>query len=265
MTDPLTPLDAALAATEAAPEDDAARLRFYDRLADAELFVMLDAEPQGDTVTPRIFDLGEARVVVAFDLEDRLSQFAGGAVPYLAISGRALAGMLTAEGLTLGLNLEVAPASILLPPEALGWLVQTLGAGPAEAEARPERLSAPTGLPQDLLTALDAKLAATGGLARKAYLAAVTYEGGAQGHLLGVTGAVPGAEPALARAINEALVFSGLEAGALDVTFVPDDDPLAAELARVALRFDLPQPEAARTEVLREAPGSNPDKPPKLR
>ena len=36
-----TPLDAAHAAMEAAPEDDAARLRFYERLADSELFLLL--------------------------------------------------------------------------------------------------------------------------------------------------------------------------------------------------------------------------------
>ena len=40
-----TPLDLAHAATEAAPQDDAARLRFYERLADGELFLLLEAEP----------------------------------------------------------------------------------------------------------------------------------------------------------------------------------------------------------------------------
>ena len=72
---------------------------------------------------------------------------------------------------------------------------------------------------------------------------------------------MPGAERALAGAVREALVFSGVEAGAIDVTFVEASDPLAAALARHGLRFDLPQPEAPE----RVPPGSDPDAPPKLR
>ena len=146
----------------------------------------------------------------------------------------------------------------------MGWLVQTLGHAPQQAEARPQSLHRPQGLPDALLQALDTKLATATGLARKAYLAGVTWEDGGRGHLLGITGAQPGAEAALAGAVNEALVFSGLEAGALDVTFLDDTDPLAAELARVALRFDLPEPAQPKIRNV-EAPGSDPEKPPKLR
>lgn len=259
-----TPIDAAHAAMEAAPEDDAARLRFYERLADAELFVMLTQEPKGENVSPEVFELQDASFVLAFDLEERLSGFAGRPVPYVAMSGRVLARMLAEQGIGLALNLEQAPSSILLPPMAMGWLVETLAQGPSEGEARPESLGAPRGLPEVLLTALDAKLASAAGLARKAYLAEVTYEGGTRGHLLGFTGAVPGAESALAQAINEALVFSGLEAGALDVAFLADSDPLTAQLAGVALRFDLPEVEVPE-RVERIAPGSDPDSPPILR
>jgi hypothetical protein len=259
-----TPIDRAHAAMEAAPQDDAARLRFYERLADAELVLMLANEPVGDSVDPEIFDLGDARFVLAFDLEERLTAFAGRPVPYAALSGRALARLAAAQGIGLALNLEVAPSAILLPPEALAWLVETLDHGPNTAEARPKALHKPRGLPEALLSALDAKLSTAAGLARAAYLAGVTYDDGTRGHLLGITGAQPGAEAALAGAVNEALVFSGLEAGALDVTFLTDSDPLAAELARVALRFDLPQPEAPQVQTI-EAPGSDPDKPPRLR
>ncbi len=259
----LTPLDQAHAQMEAAPDDDAARLRFYDRLAHSELFLMLTEEPVGESVSPEIFDLGEARFVLGFDREERLSTFAGRMVPYAALSGRALAGMLSGQGIGLALNLEVAPSQILLPPEALAWLTTTLGTGPEQAEARPEQLLAPR-VPEALVTALDARLASAAGLARRAYLAEVIYDDGTRGHLLGVTGAVSGAETALANAIHEALVFSGLEAGSLDVTFVSDSDPLTAELSRVALRFDLPQTDSPKAAD-RPAPGSDPDKPPILR
>jgi hypothetical protein len=75
---------------------------------------------------------------------------------------------------------------------------------------------------------------------------------------------MPGAEPALARAVAAALTFSGIEAGSLDVGFFRTADPVAARLARVGLRFDLP--EAPKSEpVAGTAPGMNPDAPPRLR
>lgn len=259
-----TQIDAAFAAMDAAPQDDAARLRFYDALASAELYLMLTEEPTGEQISPEVFELQDASFVLVFDREDRISQFAGRPVPYAALPGRALAQMLTGQNIGLALNPEVAPSEFLMPPDALTWLSGTLDHGPEEREARPERLSAPRGLPDSLITALDGKLASAAGLARAAYLAAVTYDDGSQGHLLGITGAIPDAQRALAGAVNEALVFSGLEAGVLDVTFVEDTDILAAELARVALRFDLPEPPDPK-EVVHVTPGSDPDSPPILK
>jgi hypothetical protein len=259
-----TPLDHAHAAMEVDPEADAPRLRFYDRLAEAELFLMLAREAEGDQAEPELFDLGDARFVLVFDTEDRLGDFAGRVVPYAALSGRSIVGMLAGQGIGIALNPEVAPSSILLPSEAVDWLAETVAQGPSETEARPEELRAPGALPDGLLEAIDAKLRTATGLARRGYLAEVVYDTGVRGHLIGFTGAVPGAESALARAIQEALVFSGLEAAALDVVFLRDSDPVTAQLARVGLRFDLPEPEApARVE--RVAPGSDPEKPPILR
>ena len=121
-----TQIDRAHAAMQAAPEDDSARLRFYDSLAGSELYLMLTEEPVGDSVSPELFDVQGSRFVLVFDREDRLSAFAGRAVPYAAMSGRALAQMLSGQGVGLALNIEVAPSAILLPPDALGWLSETL-------------------------------------------------------------------------------------------------------------------------------------------
>ena len=87
----MTPLDLAHAAMEAAPEDDAARLRFFERLADSELFVLLDKEPEDDRISPDVFDTGEGQFVLVFDREERLAQFADRIVPYAALSGRVIA------------------------------------------------------------------------------------------------------------------------------------------------------------------------------
>lgn len=257
----MTPIDAAHAAMEAAPEDDAARLRFYERLGDAELALMLEAEPDGEEVTPQVVPVDGVDYVLAFDREERLAEFADGAVPHVTLSGRVLAGMLAGQGLGLGLNVDVAPSAILIPPAAVDWLHTTLAHGPAEAEDAPAEITAPKGLPEALITSLDAKLATASGLAQCAYLAGVTYRSGARGHMLAFVGAEPAAQGALARAANEALVFSGIEAGALDVTFLDAAAPVVGALAKRALRFDLPQP---IEPAARPAPGSDPKKPPKL-
>jgi hypothetical protein len=260
----VTPIDAAHAAMEAAPEDEGARLRFYERLAESELFLLLEDPPTGDALTPRVLDPSTGSLVVAFDTEDRLAAFAGPGADYAAFPGRRLAQMLAGQGVGLGLNLGVAPSAILLPPEAMDWLAGTLGQGPAEVDARIETLTAPAGVPEALLAALDRKLARAAGLAASAWLSGVTYADGRRGHLLAVIGAADGAEAALAAEIAEALTFAGLEAGELDVVFLAADDPVTDRLARVALRFDLPEPPAT-VAVPPAAPGMDPDRPPKLR
>ncbi|WP_113913178.1 SseB family protein [Roseovarius dicentrarchi] len=241
----------------------AARLGFYHALADAQLFLLLLAEPEGDDIAPQTYEVDGVAHALAFDTEERLAEFTGAAAPYAALPGRVLAGMLAGAGVGLGLNLGVAPSSILLPPEALTWLNDTLGqGGGAEAGARPDALTAPGNVPQAVLAALDAKLARAGGLASHACLAGSRYAGGETGHLLIFIGAALGAETALTRAVSEALTFSGIEAGTLDVGFAEVGSALAQRIERVGLRFDLPAPEAPQTLA---APGSDPSKPPKLR
>jgi len=264
MTTDETALDIAHAAMQAAPGDDAARLRFFERVADSELFLLLAREPEGETLEPETFDVTGGRFVLAFDREDRLARFVGRIAPYAALSGRVIAGMLAGQGLGLGLNLEVAPSSILIPSDAVDWLNETLGQAPDQIEAHIDRVAPPGGMPEMLLTALDAKLATATGLAHSAYLVGVTYDHGGQGHMLAFVDALDGAQSALAQAVSEALTFSGVEAGALDVGFFTAADPVAARLAATGLRFDLPQivPMSPPTPV---APGSDPTKPPILR
>ena len=258
----MTDLDQAHAAMEAAPEDDAARLRFYERLADTELFMLLGAEAKGDQITPELFEIEDQQFTLVFDREERLSQFVGRAAPYAGLPGRALVEMLSGQGIGLALNLDVATSAMLVPAEAVDWLVATLSHAPDETEARLTEVSAPGGLPEAVVSGLDRKLAIAAGLARFAYLAAATYDDGAQGHVLAFVDAVEGSEKALASAAGEALTFSGIEAGVMDVLFVRATDPLAGHLAKVGLRFDLPELEVPKAPG---APGMDPSKPPQLR
>ena len=257
-----TDLDRAHAAMEAAADDDTARLAFYDRLADSELALLLTREPDGDRIDPETVDIDGVTYVLAFDREDRLATFTGRAAPYASVPGRALMQMLAGQGIGLALNPEVAPSAILIPSEAVDWLAEALLNRPEEAEARLTEILPPKGLPQGLLDALSRKLGRTAGLAKTAWLAAARYEGGGHGHVLAFVDAAPNAETALAHAAGEALTFSGIEAGVIDVLFVAEGDSLTARLARVGLRLDLPDPAQPAAPP---PPGSDPARPPKLR
>ena len=264
MTEHETPLDIAHAAMARDPDDDAARLRYYAQLADGMLFLMLEAEASGGAVAPRVVETEDGPLVLGFDREDRLAEAAGAPVAYAELPGRVIAAQLAGQGVALGINLGVAKSAFLVAPEALGWLSTLLGREPEEADARPRTFSRPTGLPDAILRALDAKLARAQGLAEAALLAAVAYEDGRQGHMLAFLDAPEGAQAALARAASEALTFSGIEAGEMDVTFLASRDGAAEAMARVALRFDLRPPDV-EAPAPPAAPGSDPARPPKLR
>jgi hypothetical protein len=259
----MTDLDAAHAAMAAAPDDDAARLRYYARLADAELFLLLAAEAEGGRIAPRVFPLEDGPVVLAFDSEERLAAFAAGPAPYAALAGRTIAAQLAGQGIGLGVNLGEDTA-MLLPAEAMGWLAALLDRAPQTVAARPRAVHPPGALPGVLMAALDAKLARAGGLATGAVLAGVEYEDGRRGHLLAFIGAAPGAEEALARAAGEALTFSGLDAGEMDVAFLDPADPVAAAMGRAGIAIELPAP-PPQPGAPADPPPPGMDGPPRLR
>lgn len=259
----LTDLDKAMGEMNAAPQSDEVRLRFYERLADSELFVLLEAEPIGDNISPETVDYADITFLIVFDREERLSDFAGRIVPFVSLSGRAIAQMLAGQGLGVALNLGVEGSEMLIEPAAMEWLVETLAHSPSETEARPVEIFAPKGLPVSLMVGIDRKLAASTGLAKGAYLTGVAYDNGSRGHLLAIVDALPEAQSALANAMSEALTFSGVEAGALDVVFVASTDEFTSRIIRTGLRFDLPEPELPQTPG--SNPGMDPNRPPTLR
>ena len=259
-----TVLDTVHAIMTADPENDAARLRFYERLGDAELFLLLEGNVEADKITPQIFDPGTGSIVLVFDRVERLTQFVGAEAPYASLSGRIIARLLSEKDLGLGLNLDVAPSAFLLDAEGIRWLAKTLEHSPDEVEMQFAELLAPKGLPDALISAIDAKLAMATGLAQTAFLVGTTDADSQRGHMLAFVGAAPRAEAVLARAASEALTFSGIEAGAMDVGFFDAKDPMMERFERVGLRFDLPQPAPVSSpEII--TPGSNPAKPPILR
>lgn len=257
----MTPLDQAYARMAADDADDAARLTYYERLAEAELVLLVDEEAREGTIVPRLFPLEDGPYVLAFDSDDKLSAFTGVANAYAALPGRVIARQLAGQGTGLAVNLG-ADSAMLLPPEAVDWLAGTLDHTPEATEAVPTGFHEAK-VPQRLLDALGQKLAHAGGLASHALLAGVSYSDGRHGHLLAFIGAQDGAEDALASSAAEALTFSGIDAGEMDVVCLPDG-PAARRMAEIGLRLDMPAPKAPERPAP-SAPGTDPDRPPRLR
>ena len=260
----MTRLDDAHAAMMRDENNDAARLNFYSQLADADLFVMLDGDADTDIVQPRLFDLDEGPIVLAFDLEERLAAFVGGPAPYAALPGRVIAAQLAGQGIGLGLNVGDPPSSIILPAEVMDWLTKTLGVQPMKVAAVPQGFSFPWGVPAEVTQRLMEKLCTNPGLADAVLLSEVVYEGGRHGHILAILGAVAGSEAALSGAVSEAIVFSGLDMAEIDVVFLGPEDPRTKTIESVALRLDLPKLSVSAV-VDPKVPGMDPRKPPILR
>ena len=268
-----TALEQALQAMSERPDDTTARLAFHAELSRTEVFVLLESEVDDGVMVPQVFDLPEARAVLAFDGEMRLAGFAGTAVAYAALPGRVLVAMLadSGEGLSLLLNPD-SPHAALLAPEALDWLTQTLAApAPSSAQAVPLGFFAPdlsAGVLALLVPALERRLSGTPGLTG-VVLAGVAWQDGGRGHVLALAGLPEVAEAATARAVAEALALSGIEAGALDVIF-----PAAAPMARIAAQglalSPAPHtPDADQIVTQGQSAGANPGldptRPPRLR
>ena len=261
-----TALDQAYLRLSADDADDATRLSFYGLLLDSRVSILLEGDSGDEMITPRVFELEDGPVVLVFDTDERLAEFSNALSPSAELPARHLIRMLKGQGIGLGLNLGVAPSSMLLPPEAVDWLGDLDDGALTEELAKPREITAPAGVPQAVLTALDTKLARAAGLAQCAWLVGVTYETGARGHLLALINPLPGAEETLARAVAEALRLSAVDAASLDTAFFRSSDPVCAQFARVGLRFDLPEPEHAgeSAQMPGARPGMDPDKPPRL-
>ena len=257
----MTPIDIAFSEMEANESNDNARLRFYERLIDCELFMLLEAESDGQSIKPDLFEVENEQVALVFDKEDRLADFSNSIVPFVALSGRTIISLIEGKNISLGLNLSVAVSSIILPPNVISWMAKTISKGPTLSEAKIKEVLPPRTLPEAVVSALDTKLATMVGYADIAYLAEVIYDNDIHSSAIVFINANIDAEVSIANAISETLIFSGVEAGILDVMFLNAENQVCAKLAKIGLRFDLPKPINKKQQ---SAPGTDPDKPPIL-
>ncbi|WP_284165284.1 SseB family protein [Frigidibacter sp. SD6-1] len=246
----------------ARPEDEAARRTYYHRLAAAELCLLLDREPEGDDLAPTVVDLDEGKFILAFDSEERLAAFADGPVPYAALPGRVIVGLLAGQGIGVGLNLGSEETAFLMAAVAVDWLAELLAAEPVAGAARPVGWAAPAR--PEAAEALSAALSGLGVLAEGGWLVTVRHADSRVAMALVIEGAAPGAEGPLAKAAAEALALT-LGPEEADVLFLSSEECAALGLARFAAPVILTRPVAPAPMSEPSAPGSDPDRPPRLR
>ncbi len=256
----MTVLDAAFLASQADPENETLHVAYYAALAEAELFLLLTEQSDGETAEPMLVDPGSGPMALAFDTEERMAAFTGQEAAFLALSGRQVSELLSNEGIGLAFNLETE-FETAFDAETLNWLT-TVSGSPETQDALPAEVHPPKEIHSDLLAAIDRKLAMAAGYAEIAVLAEATFADGSRSHLLAVLDCAPQAQGPLAHAIGEAMAFMGFGAGWLDVAFLEANHPVAEKMLRVGLQFELPRLKAAPAP---SAPGMDPDKPPKLR
>ncbi len=259
----MTALDRAHVAMQAGGEVES--LAFWRVFADAEVFVVLEREAVAEVLEPKVFDLSMGRMLLAFDTEERLATISDLPVPYAALPGRVVAGQLAGQGLALGLNLGTGAASeTVLPAEAMDWLAQMLTQNePEEREARIVRLALPL-LPEGVLHALQGLVPGQG----VAALAQVEYVGGGWGHVMAFAGIAANDEARMARAVTEALAFSGLDAASLDLVFCAPESTLFGRIAnagQVMRPLMAPMPVEIPLALAPQGPGTDPNRPPRLK
>lgn len=226
-----------LAVTPFHDADAPLRARMLSRLADTELAVALLREPADDEVALRMFPLEGGEVALACDGEDRLADFFGAPTPYAAMPGRVLAGLLKGAGAGLLVN-PGAPSEMLLDAGMLDWLTGALAGTPEEAEARLRLVAPAPAVLEALAEPLAARLADMRGLAASAALVGVAGTDGPASHLLVLAGTDAARQPAIAKALAEALAFLPPQPGGVDISFSETPPPAGA------LRFDMTLPEA---------------------
>ncbi|MEZ5888223.1 MAG: SseB family protein [Paracoccaceae bacterium] len=255
-------LDRAHRAMIAHPEDEAARRAWYHRLAAAELCLLLDREPEGDDLAPTVIGLEAGSFVLAFDGEERLAAFADGPVPYAALPGRVIVGLLAGQGIGIGVNPGSEETAFLMAAEAVDWLAELLAAEPEADAVRPVAWGEPER--PEAASSLSAALSGLGALAEGGWLAAVRYEDGRRATALVIEAAAPGAEAAIAKAAAEALALT-LGPGEADVLFLSRADCAALGLSSFASPVTLTRPARPEPAPAPAAPGSDPERPPRLR
>lgn len=243
----IKPLDQLWAKLGPSPKEPDLR-RYYQALLAAELFLPLEEASQSG-VTPYLVELEGTAHALVFSEESGLAAFFEEGADRVELTGAGLIEMLAGEGLGLALNPGLDRGQFFMPPETVTWLVE----GDVEAGEKQFIFKALGDVPSDALAQILDAVGTLSGRVEHAVLAG-TEEGGLVLVLVEAEGALV---PEFGRLLS--VVDAGVS---LDLVLMTAADFTSSGLRDVGLALevpDLPEP------VVMKAPGSDPEKPPKLR
>ena len=252
-------MDKTYARMQAAPNSDAAGLRFYEAFCDTNLHVLVNAD-----LSLQIFETSQGKLILAFDTEERMAEFVEQPTEFIKMPGRELVTQLKETDIGIGLNLNVAPTSQILTPEILDWVSALLSVDSTLMVDQVAGFSADCQLSDDDRTALTDRLVNFTGVVKAAYICGVTYADGATADALFFIDCDQDIEADLFTAMIETQKFAMDSSADLAIKFISSDSPALPEIQRHGHQLHIPAPIVTPT-FQPSAPGMDPNKPPKLR
>ena len=233
------------------------RLILFKRFLDAELFILID-DPQDPK--PKLVNLREGEILLGFDTEEKLMEFAGDNAFFISMTGRNLLAQNISVGIAL--NLTNIGGGYILTNEILRWLEKNTQAKQGNIIRHPKKIVSPLIASETFIKLLDETLALSPGSANYAILVQDISEKDTNNLLLIFVEAGESFQDILTQQISEAFKLSNLQGVTLDIIFAKPDEQLVKKALKIGLRFDLPSIQKAPKP---EAPGMDPKKPPVLR
>ena len=233
------------------------RLILFKRFLDAELFILID-DPEDPK--PKLMNLTEGQILLGFDAEEKLVEFAGDKAFFISLTGRNLLAQNISVGIAL--NLTNIGGGYILTNEVLRWLEKNTQAKQGNVIRLPKKIVSPSIASETFIKLLDETLALSPGLANYAILVQDISEETTSNLLLIFVEAGEAFQDILAQHISEAFKLSNLQGVTLDIIFAKPNEELIKKALKIGLRFDLPSIQEAPKP---KAPGMDPKKPPILR
>lgn len=213
--------------------------QFYETLAEARIYVLLDDKIVSETYEPKVFSLKEAQYLLAFDVPEQADELTGSTAATSPTLGMDLFKLLRGRDIGLGINMGGTSSATLISGETIDMICDyydgTAGE-PLVADADTSQfraLLAPQNFPDTLQNALTGSLGPLVGTFGQAVLLKAEYEEGRTGYIVAVSGAADTDRGAIADAVESALMKSRRGDVQLDVAFLALDDPMASRIERV--------------------------------
>ena len=165
------PIETALdLAFERARADEDETAGFYDALFATTVYLPIrgaydedgnESDDDASSIEPLFFEVEDEPTLLIFDTEERLARWAAEPMHYVGLPGHAFFRMFEG-GQQVGVNISVAPSSVLIPSDVVGWLHERAVQAP-EAEDVPAGaaldVTPPPALPPEAVARITARLA----------------------------------------------------------------------------------------------------------